>query len=94
MPQRDKTGPLGQGRKDGRGRGWCNLLFSSGRISTRKAGMFGVLIPIFGTIIRDLLNPYGLIRPIFKQLLPQKFSLLKKDQVDADYTVMDEKETE
>jgi hypothetical protein len=65
MPLHDGTGPWGLGPGSGRrrrGRCYTNV-FQSG--FDRKHGwLFGVLLPLGTAIVRDLLNPSGVIRRI------------------------------
>ncbi len=96
MPRGDGTGPSGLGPGTGRGRGWCrNALFPDGRFSSKRFGFLSALIPIAGAVIRDVVNPNGLLRSFSRKLLVNKNSTQnqKRDAVEAKYTVIDEKQT-
>ena len=89
MPRNDGTGPLGLGPRTGRGRGWCRGFFFTGtRGGRRRLGVFGMIVPIVGVIIRDVMNPQGLLHSLRRKYLP-----LNKDRrqepIDAEYTIVE-----
>ena len=90
MPRGDGTGPLGQGPGTGRGRGWCRgFLFPNDRFSSMRLGFLGALVPLAGAVIRDAVNPNGLLRSFSRKLLSNKISSQKKNAIEADYDVVD-----
>ncbi|MBD3343878.1 MAG: hypothetical protein GF401_02305 [Chitinivibrionales bacterium] len=90
MPQRDGTGPLGSGPGTGRRRGWCKrFFFPRGSFSMRRAGIVSTLIPVAGALIRDAMNPNGLVQTFRKKLFHRK-NARNKAAVEADYTVVSE----
>jgi len=91
MPEGDGTGPFGTGAETGRRMGWCKGFFLPRRqISMRRFGMIGGLIPIAGALMRDALNPQGILRSVSNKLLASK-NPVKWNTIDAEYTVIDEK---
>lgn len=94
MPGGDGTGPGGMGPGTGRGRGWCrNALFPDGRFSSKRLGFLSALVPLAVAVIRDAVNPNGLLRSFSRKLLGNRNSAQnqKRDAVEAKYTVIDEK---
>ena len=67
MPLRDGTGPFGLGPSSGRGRGRCGsqyLGINRAMFRQRNGWLFGIAMPLVTVIVRDLLNPSGLLRRI------------------------------
>lgn len=69
MPLCDGTGPLGLGPRTGRGKGRCCTGFNYKSISysvlSRKYGwLLGLVLPPGTVILRNLLNPSGVIRRV------------------------------
>lgn len=70
MPLHDGTGPRGRGPGTGRAKGvWCRSAgyraIPLGPVLRRKlGGMSGVAVTLAGVILRDLINPSGVIRKI------------------------------
>ncbi len=96
MPKGDGTGPGGLGPGTGRGRGWCRgFLFPQNRFSSRRLGFLGAAVPLIGAVIRDALNPDGLIRSFSRKLLSNRLAIRtrKNEAVEATYTIVDNKET-
>ena len=94
MPQGDKTGPFGLGPGTGRERGPCGKsLFSRGTFSTKRFGFLYALVPVVAAVIRDAVNPNGLLRSFSRKLLDTRNAARnqKRDAVEAKYTVIDEK---
>jgi hypothetical protein len=91
MPLHDGTGPRGLGPGSGRrrrGRCFTNV-FQSG--FDRKPGwLFGVLLPLGTAIVRDLLNPSGVIRRIVHVTSAPKIdNNTQKIRRNAEFTVVD-----
>ena len=94
MPGGNGTGPNGLGPGTGRGWGWCRgFLFPGGRFSSKRLGFLGALVPLAGAVIRDAINPNGLLRSFSRKLLSNKISGQKKNAIEADYEVVDKKKT-
>ncbi len=93
MPRGDGTGPLGQGPGTGRGRGWCRgFLFPNDRFSSKRLGFLGALVPLVGAVIRDAINPNGLLRSVSRKLLINRKPVKdNKDAIEANYSIIDEK---
>lgn len=93
MPRGDGTGPLGQGPGTGRGRGWCRgFLFPNDRFSSKRLGFLGALVPLVGAVIRDAINPNGLLRSVSRKLLiNKKPAKNNSDAIEANYSIIDEK---
>ncbi len=90
MPRGDGTGPFGTGPFTRRGRRQCRGFFSVvGKSNTKKAGIAGALVPLVGSVIRDLVNPNGLIRLVSRKLLGFRKPDQIKNVVEADYVVID-----
>lgn len=95
MPLHDGTGPWGLGPGSGRGSGRC--LTGTGHKSAfhygfnRKHGLlFGMLLPIGTAIVRDLLNPSGVIRQIVQvSTAPKNGSNASKIRRNAEFTEVD-----
>ena len=85
MPNRDGTGPSGMG--PGTGRGWGRCFGKAGG----RGIFYGVLIPAVAGIVRDLMNPNGLLRTFSRKLLSNRSSVQKRGAIKADYSVIDEK---
>ena len=68
MPLHDGTGPLGRGAGTGRGKGVCcgfgYKAFSHSVFHARHGWFLGILLPVGTAILRDLLNPSGVLRRI------------------------------
>ena len=95
MPKGDGPGPGGLGPGTGRGRGWCRgFLYPGNRFSAGRLGFLGAVIPLVGAVLRDAVNPDGLLRSVSRKLLLDRGAVphKKKDAVAANYTVIDEKE--
>jgi len=89
MPLHDGTGPWGLGPGSGRRRGRCYTnVFQSG--FDRKHGwLFGVLLPLGTAIVRDLLNPSGVIRRIVHvSSVPKIDNNAQKIRRNAEFTVV------
>ncbi|MBD3322002.1 MAG: hypothetical protein GF350_12970 [Chitinivibrionales bacterium] len=92
MPFRDGTGPQGLGPGTGRGRGWCRgFFFPGGRFSIRRTGIFSALVPVAGAVIRDAMNPHGLLRAAGKKLIGRSSRTANKE-INAKYTVVGERD--
>lgn len=93
MPRGDGTGPLGQGPGTGRERGWCRgFLFPNDRFSSRRLGFLGALVPLVGAVIRDVINPNGLLRSVSRKLLSNRKPVKdNNDAIEANYSIIDEK---
>lgn len=77
MPLRDGTGPLGLGPGSGRRNDNCYAGFGYRNISRgifhgRQGRLLSIGVPLVAAILRDLLNPSGVIRRI-----PQLASFFK-----------------
>jgi len=73
MPLRDATGPLGLGPGTGRGKGICNTRFGyRNMFRVRQGWYFVIVVPFVAVILRDLLNPSGMIRRIVHVLSAPK----------------------
>jgi hypothetical protein len=95
MPLRDGTGPLGFGPKTGRGRGWCGTGLRSVSLrplafSARNRWLFGLAAPVIVAAIRDLANPYGVLRHLTRALLSEKKKNKHNISHIADYAVIKE----
>jgi hypothetical protein len=69
MPLHDRTGPLGLGPGTGRGRGGCYSGFGcrtivSSIVTRRSNWLIGIAAPLVAAVVRDLLNPSGMIRSV------------------------------
>lgn len=69
MPLRDGTGPLGRGAGTGRGKGGCYTGFGYRSMSRtifhgRPGWLLGIVVPLVAAVLRDVLNPSGMIRRI------------------------------
>lgn len=97
MPLHDGTGPWGLGPRTGRGSGRCytgvghRSVFQTG-FSRKNGWLLGMLLPLGTAVIRDLLNPSGVLRRIVHVPSASKSgSDARKIRRDAEFTVMDEK---
>lgn len=96
MPLRDGTGPFGRGLGTGRGKGGCYTGIGYKRVShsgfNRKHGwLLGIMLPLGTAILRDLLNPTGVIRRIIHMSLHKRIADESKKIVrEAQCTVMGE----
>jgi hypothetical protein len=88
MPFNDGTGPAGLGPKTGRKGGWYN--FGGSGFSSRRIGFLGVLVLIAVAIVRDLSNPYGILRSIGKKFIERKPDNPGKP-VNASFTILEER---
>ncbi|MFP4164865.1 MAG: DUF5320 family protein [Chitinispirillaceae bacterium] len=61
MPSGDGTGPLGLGPGTGKRRGWC--------AGGRKVAFWSLAAPAAAAVIRDVMNPGGVLRGCFRQML-------------------------
>ena len=97
MPLRDGTGPWGQGPQTGRRKGTCSSGFGYRNMSwlplVRKNGFLtGIILSFFATVIRDLLNPSGILRQILHTSSHRRMTVDNtKILRETDCTVMDSK---
>jgi len=95
MPLHDGTGPLGLGPRTGRGKGRCCTGFeyksvSYSALGRRNGWLLGIVLPLGTAILRDLLNPSGVIRRILHASSTPKISEdVQKTRREAEFTVMD-----
>jgi len=95
MPRGDGTGPFGGGRFTGKGRGQCRRsLFNTGSFGTGKVGLISALVPFIGAVIRDVINPNGLISLFSRKLLGFRKPVQIKNAVETDFVVIDENKTD
>ncbi len=95
MPRGDGTGPGGMGPGTGRGRGWCrSFIFPGNRLSTKRAGLLSLLVPVVGAVIKDAANPDGLLRSFSRKLLSNKKPDKKSNAIKADYKIIKEENVE
>lgn len=96
MPSGNGTGPWGLGPRTGRKRGRCftgnrYTVFSPTLFSGKKGLLFGIIIPVFAAIIRDLLNPSGILRQISRSpSINNHRNVVAKEVSDADYSIVDD----
>lgn len=96
MPLRNGTGPSGLGPGTGRGRGGCRSGSGYRNISRpifrgRQGWLAGLVVPLVTVILRDLLNPSGVLRRIAQAFPTGKITHNARNTGrDAEYTVMDE----
>jgi hypothetical protein len=96
MPSHDGTGPSVRGPGSGHGQGRCRTGFASHNIFQpsflgRQGWLPGIVVPIVTAIIRDLLNPSGVLRQIAHASVPSKITNnTQKPRQDAEYTVLDQ----
>lgn len=93
MPLRDGTGPFGRGPGSGRGRGKCTGFISKNifrsAVRGRQGWLFGIVVPIVTVVIRDLLNPSGVLRRIaHASSAPKITSDARKTRRNAEFTVI------
>jgi hypothetical protein len=86
--------PFGNGT--GRGRGWCKTgigLTNFGRAAFRGKNkwLFGLAAPLVIAVVRDLVNPRGLLRKIASALITNKTIDRNRINRNAEYTVVEEK---
>ena len=98
MPLRNGTGPLGSGPRSGRGNGWCRT-GSVYRGSTRAlppgrhGWLAGIIVPLAAAILRDMLNPAGLLRGSMRLLSHAKrTNTVQPGRREAEYTVLENRE--
>jgi hypothetical protein len=94
MPLHDGTGPWGRGAGTGRGKGGCytrvgyNRVIHSG-FSKKHGWLLGIMVPVGTAILRDLLNPSGVLRRIVHASLDKRIADDSKKIVrKAECTVM------
>ena len=94
MPFRDGTGPWGLGPGTGRGKGrYCGFgykTFSHSVFRGRPGWLLGLVLPLGTAILRDLLNPSGILRRLaHASSAPKITENPNKARRDAEYSVMD-----
>jgi len=96
MPLRNGTGPSGLGPGTGRGRGGCRSgsayrTISHPLLRGRQGWLAGLVVPLVTVIVRDLLNPAGVLRRIVQKLPTGKITDTSRNtRQEAEYTVIDE----
>lgn len=94
MPLRDGTGPLGFGPGSGRGRGGCYAGFGYRSMSRtifhgRPGWLLGIVAPLVSVVLRDLLNPSGVLRRIAHASLDKRIADGSKKSIrEAECTIM------
>ena len=92
MPLRDGTGPLGFGPGSGRGKGGCYTGFGYRSMSRtifhgRPGWLLGIVVPLVAAVLRDVLNPSGMIRRIIHVSPALKINNRNDKTIsDAEYT--------
>jgi hypothetical protein len=95
MPDRDGTGPCGRGPGTGRGwKKWSTFSFFADRPGRIRVTFYAVVVPFIGAIIRDIMNPDGVIRLIAGKLFRNTRSLPKNKEVNATYRIISEDTTD
>ncbi|MFP4014169.1 MAG: DUF5320 domain-containing protein [Chitinispirillaceae bacterium] len=80
MPYGDGTGPFGLGPGTGRKRGWC--------AGGRKVAFWSLAAPVAAALVRDVMNPGGVLRGCVRQLLGGR-KAEKRIGKDAEFSVLD-----
>jgi hypothetical protein len=94
MPGKDGTGPYGNDRIHSRGKTWHCTGFrydGIGRTMFRRRGgwIWGICAPVAAAVVRDILNPAGLLRQ-FMRLVPHDRSRETDRTIrDAEYEVLE-----
>ncbi len=57
-------------------------------------GWLGLAVPLVGTIIHDLRNPQGVLRPFVRNLLAKRTDKEIKEIIDAEYKIIEDKREE
>ncbi len=98
MPLRNGSGPVGSGPRSGRENGWCRT-GSGYRGSTRvlplgrHGWLAGIIVPLAAAILRDILNPVGLLRGGMRLLSHAKrTNAVQPGRREAEYTVTENQE--
>jgi len=97
MPLRNGTGPFGSGPGTGRKRGGCRTGFSNrggmfrSVVRGRHGWLTGIAIPFVTVVVRDLLNPSGVLRRIVRVFATPKITdQTRNTTAEAEYSVIDE----
>lgn len=94
MPLHDGTGPWGMGAGTGRKKGTCFAGFDHRRMSQsvfrgRQSWLVGIAVPLVTTVLRDLLNPSGVIRRIVYESVHKRISDDSQNSVrQAEYSIV------
>lgn len=96
MPFGNRTGPLGLGPGTGRRKGHCNTSFRFGDIGRaafrgKNKWLFGLAAPLAIAVVRDLVNPRGLLRQVVSALITNKTIDRNRINRNAEYNLVEEK---
>ena len=89
MPRGNGTGPMGFGPGTGRGKGGC--VPGTGKPGMKRV-LWGAVIPFAGAVIKDIINPHGILRSLIGKLSCRQMLSGPTNKVDTTYTTLEDKD--